>query len=269
VGLSGTTSAGSATIAQAIIGAFEAATARKADALPSSSMLKRAEIGRHSDSHPTRPAGELVPIHRALLVAQDELDALLAATDAADLDATANIRPDALVRVLLTPSPSPAAHAIKLRLYEEHHCWALVAVDEIARVLVSDARRHARTGAYPQADAAVLSAFAAYRDDLAEFDALPGMASRSEEDALYLRVVVATEAVLAASAQTVEGILAKLRHGFQAIGKSRLIQDAVLAPTSLRFREELAMEDVNERILWGAVTNLARIAGVDLTEKAS
>ena len=75
--------------------------------------------------------------------------------------------------------------------------------------------------------------------------------------------------LLDASATTIEGVIAKLRHGFQNIKAERYAQDAVLDPGSASFRDGLAKDGPPERMIWGAIEDLARIAGVSLTETAA
>lgn len=87
----------------------------------------------------------------ALLAAETEFDVLVGAYD------------DSRIRLYLTPAPSPAEMAVKLKLIEEERDWDLVRVGDVIKHLAIDARRFGRLGAFIQGDADLLDAYAECR----------------------------------------------------------------------------------------------------------
>lgn len=169
----------------------------------------------------------------------------------------------------LLPAPGPAELAVKLKLFHEYGDRDLTLGDEIVRQMMHDARRFGRLGAFPQTDAPLLDAFATVRHEYSKRGSLPGDISSAEEDALWAGTDPATMILLETSATTIEGAIARLRHGFQLSVDDAWGEDAVVDPSSTRFKTGLGMSSMSDRMLWGAIEDLARIGGVNLLERGA
>lgn len=196
--------------------------------------------------------GDQEAAYAELSAAEDEFDVLVASYD------------DSRIRLYLTPAPSPAEIALKLKLIEEERDWDLARIAEVMKHLAIDARRFGRLGAFIQGDAELLSAFAECRGGTEQWLAAdPDLDEASSEEAdAALRA--AEDRIFAARATTIEGVLAKLRLAFKGdVGQAW--SDRAIADTShVVFRDGLASGDWYTRLLWGAIDDLAKLGGVDL-----
>lgn len=200
-------------------------------------------------------------------VAQAEVDAV----DYADLeergDAFWDQLHDAKVRLYLIPAPSAAELAIKLKIYSENRDSDLTCNSQIVEQMMFDARRFGRHGAHLQTDEQLLAAFTARRR---EFEATEGVDLASDQEDAYFARVDAAEAVLINNrATTVEGVLAKLRVAFLHQTGEDWSDLAVSNTKRPKFTEGLRLSDMYTRLAWGAIEDLARIAGVSLAEQGA
>ncbi len=200
-------------------------------------------------------------------VAQAEVDAV----DYGDLeergDAFWDQLHDAKVRLYLIPAPSAAELAIKLKLYSENRDSDLICNSEIVEQLMFDARRFGRHGAYLQTDQRLLAAFAARRHEFETADKGPWTAA--QEDAYFARVDAAEMVLLDTRAMTLEGAIAKLRVAFMNQDAADWSDLAISNTADPKFVEGLRMSGMYQRMGWGAIEDLARIAGVSLAEQGA
>lgn len=209
------------------------------------------------------------------LAADPKAQAALAAVDCMEestrRDALRDQEHDAIEGLLRCTAPSPAELATKLKLWQQEEGYDLNSAREIVDVLVSDARRFGSHGPFLQSDADLLAAFDTYRAGLTKLAEAPsiGQTDEQHEEACYARMDPAAETMLEKRANTLEGVLAKMRHGLMVLGPDNWVPDVVTAPGSQRLAAGIAMEGMYERMLWSAFQDLARIAGVSLTEQAA
>lgn len=174
---------------------------------------------------------------------------------------------EALERLLKLTAPSQNELAIKLKIVSEGDEWRLAQDRSITAKIAADARRFGRHGAYLQSDAHLLDAFRIVRKEraasLADVD---NLMSDEENDARYERGIAAEEIVWAERASTLEGVLAKLRVAIPLSCADAWTDHAVVDPTDPSFKAGLAEADIDSRVLWSAIEDLARIAGVNLSE---
>lgn len=200
-------------------------------------------------------------------VAQAECDAVDYTEIEAHSDELWDDLHEAKVRLYLIPAPSAAELAIKLKMFSDNRDSDLSRSGEIIEQLMYDARRFGRHGPHLQTDEALLSAFTARRRG---FEATEGVELAGDQEDAYFGRVDAVEAVLINNrATTVEGVLAKLRVAFlHQTGEDW--SDLAVSNTKLpKFTEGLAMSDMYTRLAWGAIEDLARIAGVSLAEQGA
>ncbi|USU06912.1 hypothetical protein NF699_09705 [Sphingomonadaceae bacterium OTU29LAMAA1] len=174
----------------------------------------------------------------------------------------------ALATLLQLPAPSAAELAIKLTLYLQHAAWDLGCAKEIAQRMTADARRFARHGAFIQADGNLLAAFGGCRREMQNAYGTDAM-SRDEEDAHFARLDAYETRLHDQPASTIEGAIAKLRIAFSRMNPDAWSNHAIMDPNSRDFREGLRMGGMFERIAWGAIEDLARISGINLTEQGA
>ena len=130
-----------------------------------------------------------------------------------------------------------------------------------------DARRFGRHGAHLQTDQPLLAAFAARRHEFEATD--KGPRTMEQEDAYFGRVDAGERVVLDSRATTLEGGIAKLRVAFMNLDGSDWTDLAISNTADLKFVEGLRMSGMYERIAWGAIEDLARIAGVSRAEQGA
>ncbi|MEG3084037.1 hypothetical protein U1707_10325 [Sphingomonas sp. PB2P12] len=175
-----------------------------------------------------------------------------------------------------TSAPTASELAMKLDLFARDDDKALVVADEIIRHLASDAKRldtseavsfaaEERTGI--ETDAALLAAFAARRHEFETADKGPWTAE--QEDAYFARIDAAEMVLLDTRASTTEGAIAKLRVAFLHQVGTDWSDLATSNTADPKFVEGLRMSGMYERMAWGAIEDLARIAGVSLAEQGA
>jgi hypothetical protein len=186
---------------------------------------------------------------------------------------------EARVALYRTPAPSAAELAIKLDLFARDDDKALVVADEIIRHLASDAKRvdssapvsfAAEEGALRaglETDTTLLAAFARRRHEFETADKGPWTAEK--EDAYFARVDAAEMVLLDTRATTLEGAIAKLRVAFMNQDCGDWSDLAISNTADPKFVEGLRMSGMYERMAWGAIEDLARIAGVSLVEQGA
>ncbi len=174
---------------------------------------------------------------------------------------------DAKVRLYLIPAPSAAELAIKLKIYSENRDSDLTCNSKIVEQMMFDARRFGRHGAHLQTDQPMLAAFAGRRHEFEAADKGPWTAE--QEDAYFGRVDAAEMVLLDNRATTIEGVIAKLRVAFMNQDAADWSDLAISNTADPKFVEGLRMSGMYERMAWGAIEDLARIAGVSLAEQGA
>jgi hypothetical protein len=174
---------------------------------------------------------------------------------------------DAVQRLYRIPAPSASELAIKLKIFEGAEGWDLKYAPEVIRRITIDARRFGRHGAHLQTDQPLLAAFATRRHEFEATDKGPW--TTEQEDAYFGRVDVAEMVVLDTRATTLEGVIAKLRVAFMNQNGSDWSDLAISNTADPKFVEGLRMSGMYERVAWGAIEDLARIAGVSLAEQGA
>ncbi len=175
---------------------------------------------------------------------------------------------EAKVRLYLIPAPSAAELAIKLKMFSDNRDSDLSRSAEIIEQLMYDARRFGRHGAHVQTDVALLSAYAGLRADAADWFGY-GAHNDERDEARAATTLQLEEVVWKNRATTLEGVLVRLRLTFQHINGEAWSDRAVLDPTHADFRDGLANAGGNDQMLWSAIEDLARIAGVSLAEQGA
>ncbi|NTS64187.1 hypothetical protein HRV97_03295 [Sphingomonas sp. HHU CXW] len=175
---------------------------------------------------------------------------------------------EALDLLLKLTAPSENELAIKLKLIAAGEEWRLVQDRTITAKIAADARRFGRHGAYLQSDAELLVAFAACRAEMVSYQE-SGPQTREEDDAADERVLKHEAVIHASQASTLEGVIAKLRLSFQHTVGEAWSDRAVADPAEAEFRAGLAGAGAFHQLLWSSVEDLARIAGVNLSEQGA
>lgn len=183
-------------------------------------------------------------------------------------DDLTSLRYEAIAALMRIPAPSAAELAIKLKILRDERGWELENVAEVMERITTDARRFGRQGPFLQSDGNILAAYAGCRHEMIGAYG-PDAMSRSEEDAYFARLDAYETTLLETPAATIEGVVAKLRVAFSRMNPDAWSDHAVMDPTSSDFREGLRMDGMFERIAWGAIEDLARIGGFNLTEQGA
>jgi hypothetical protein len=172
---------------------------------------------------------------------------------------------DSRIRLYLTPAPSPAEMAVKLKLIEEERDWDLARIGEVMKHLANDARRFGRLGAFIQGDAELLSAFSELRSDEEHWFAFgPDLEGHPWNTAADVRRAAAEDLIFTARATTIEGVLVKLRQVFPTFAEEAWSDHAMVDPRHPDFVAGLREADGRIRQLWSAIDDLAKLGGVDL-----
>jgi hypothetical protein len=174
---------------------------------------------------------------------------------------------EAIERLYRIPAPSASELAIKLKIFEAAEGWDLTYAPDAVRRITIDARRWGRQGAHLQTDQSLLAAFAARRHEFETADKGPWTAE--QEDTYFSRVDAAEVVLLDARATTLEGAIAKLRVAFMNQDAGDWSDLAISNTADPKFVEGLRMSGMYERMAWGAIEDLARIAGVSLAEQGA
>ncbi|MEG8045773.1 hypothetical protein QP175_05810 [Sphingomonas aerolata] len=175
---------------------------------------------------------------------------------------------DARVRLYLIPAPSEAELAVKLKLFSENRDSDLTRRNDIVEQMMFDARRFGRHGAHLQTDKALLTAYAGLRSSATDWYA-HGARNDERDEARNATVLHLEEVVWKNRATTLEGVLARLRVTFKHISGEAWSDRALVDPTHAEFRAGLANAGGNDQMLWSAIEDLARIAGVSLAEQGA
>ncbi len=173
----------------------------------------------------------------------------------------------AIEQLYRIPAPSASELAIKLKIFEAAEGWVLTYAPEAIRRIVIDARRYGRHGTHLQTDQALFAAFTARRQEFEGADKGPWTAE--QEDAYFGRVDAAEMVLLDTRASTIEGVIAKLRVAFMNQDAADWSDLAISNTADPKFVEGLRMSGMYERMAWGAIQDLARIAGVSLAEQGA
>ena len=188
--------------------------------------------------------------------------------------------------IILTPAVSPAGALAKLRralhlsttagwvetaILERNDTALYSRAEELDNVsrLVIDAIAVFAPIADSQTDKPLLDAFSTVADGIRSLRSLPYKAPDAQAQAIYAWMDPATMALKDQRATTIEGVLAKLRHGFQGSIDEAWGDHAVLDPTCEEFKNGLAIGDLFPQIIWSAIEDLARIAGLSLKDQAA
>ncbi|WP_294195459.1 hypothetical protein, partial [uncultured Sphingomonas sp.] len=186
----------------------------------------------------------------------------------AKFDGFVEVECDALDRLLLAVAPGPAELAVKMKLLSDGEQWRFNQREGIVEAITADARRFGRHGFSLKGDRDLLSAFTALRTAWVQRPR-DVETSEAEDDAFYAETARYEGTIGAADAMTLEGVLAKLQVAFlHLVGEGW--SDLTLVDSSTRvFREGVGSADPFQKLLWSATTDLARIAGVNLSEQVA
>lgn len=174
---------------------------------------------------------------------------------------------DAVQWLYRIPAPSASELAIKLKIFVDMDGYDLTYAPEAMRQIAIDARRFGRHGAHLQTDEAILDAFAGRRRAFYETETID--LSGEAEDAYFQLIEGQDGTLFKSQATTLEGVLAKLRVGFSGADAMAWSDHALGDTNRPEFREGLRMTGFSERLIWGAIEDLARIAGVSLAEQGA
>lgn len=215
---------------------------------------------------PAKVAGYQTTEWTAALDAYDAVRRALAVKGLDDdtIDALADRETAAANDVLALVSANVGQVTTKLRILSEVN--AVITATDLAPI-VAELNEFACVGAPPAKDWAIAKAFATRRR---EFEASVGIdMTETQEDAYFGRVDAAEMVLLDNRAVTIEGALAKLRVAF----KHQVFTDwsdwAIADTTNPKFVDGLRLSGMYERMAWGAIEDLARIAGVNLAEQGA
>jgi hypothetical protein len=176
---------------------------------------------------------------------------------------------DARVELYLRPAPSAAELGVKMKLFAENDDHALECAGKIVQQMMYDARRFGRLGSHPIGDEALMKAFSALRREMVDYRAGAACDQQIDDDKADERVDQLEKVIYDARCRTIEGVIAKLRIGFQHTVQSAYGDLALLNPSSSEFVEGLRMGDMSHQMLWAAIEDLARIAGLNLAEQGA
>jgi hypothetical protein len=115
------------------------------------------------------------------------------------------------------------------------------------------------------ADKAILEAFGARCAEFAANYHLTDM-SKADEDVYFERIAAQEAVIYQTPADTIAGIVAKLRIDFMHRVGTSWSDHAIMNPTAPVFAEGLA-SDQFARQAWAAIEDLARIGGIDLSRE--
>lgn len=196
--------------------------------------------------------------------AQAELDAIHYPADWDDRNlANWCNRCDTIADLLKTPAPSSAELAVKLKLFAAEEVYALDCVGEVTAVLVADARRFGRQGAYVVADRTLLAAFSERCRLMGEAEGQGG-SNTAHALATELPTDRADVVLWESRASTIEGVLAKLRTAFVERVEEDWAEYAITDPHHPKFTDGVRMGSMYDAMMWSAIEDLGRIAGIDL-----
>lgn len=180
-------------------------------------------------------------------------------------DELADAEYQALQTLIRCVAPAPTELATKLKLFHDNRMWLDNAPADLLAVIAADARRFGGHGAYVQSDKLLLDTFAAMQREMRLwFDQGPG--TQEEDAAADARASVLEDVLFAQRANTIEGVIAKLREAFRHIDGNAWSDHAPLDPDHPEFREGVENGGFFTRALWHSIEDLARIGGVSLTE---
>ncbi len=120
-------------------------------------------------------------------------------------------------------------------------------------------------GSFMQADQNILAAFNGLRREMRESYDRDDM-TPAEEDTYFARLNAYEHTLTETRATTIEGVIAKMRLAFGRLNQAAWSDHALMDPAIAEFREGLQTADPFERMAWGAIEDLARIGGVNLSE---
>ncbi|KTT70152.1 hypothetical protein [Sphingomonas sanguinis] len=180
-------------------------------------------------------------------------------------DELADAEYQALQTLIRCVAPAPTELATKLKLFHDNRMWLDNAPADLLAVIAADARRFGGHGAYVQSDKLLLDTFAAMQREMRLwFDQGPG--TQEEDAAADARASALEDVLFAQRANTVEGVIAKLRETFRHLDGSAWSDHATLDPDHTEFQRGVKNTDFFTRALWHSIEDLARIGGVSLTE---
>jgi hypothetical protein len=159
--------------------------------------------------------------------------------------------------------PLRGLHDVATRLRAMIDMFSDVPPDPLQNLLADMTRLSV---AQPQGeDRAILDAFADRR--LQFLDNRAAILTTAAEDAYFARLDGNDETILNTSANTVAGVLAKLRIAFTQLEPDAWSDQAIADPACTEFQEGLPMGDMYARMLWSGIEDLARIGGIKLSEQ--
>ncbi len=224
-------------------------------------MYEKAQLDPATARHQAAEANALVDPEEAGAAAVD-YDA-----KQASFDELANAEYEALQALIRCAAPGPSELATKLKLFQENQMWNDEDTAGLVARLTTDSRRFGHHGPFPQADEKLIEAFRRRRVEAAYWYSKDREPSTIEIEERSNAIVEEVEDLIwATPAATIEGVIVRLRTLFPHLSQDRYADHALIDPQHHDFRRGLAADYRNERILWAAVEDLARIGGVNLSE---
>jgi hypothetical protein len=120
-------------------------------------------------------------------------------------------------------------------------------------------------GAHLQSDKLLLDTFAKLRAETQNYLNY-GSTGDEEDDVTSDRIGALEDVFFNQRANTIEGVIAKLRETFRHINGSAWADHATVEPEHPEFRDGLENADRSSEAIWHTVEDLARIGGVNLSE---
>ena len=139
-----------------------------------------------------------------------------------------------------------------------------LAIPQPAATILIDFLEREKGATCRHGDADLLKDFETFQLSRAAHIALPEDASDAVCNNALKPGDLAFDRIINSRADTVAGVLAKLRIGFSGSSDCEWADDVVLAPENSRFREGLELDDCYTRMIYSGIEDLAAIAGVPI-----
>ncbi|MDY0957863.1 hypothetical protein SOM26_04105 [Sphingomonas sp. CFBP8993] len=194
----------------------------------------------------------------------DRLETAIATSAATTAD-DAVIKLIALAQITATGREVDDTEAAQAIIEARKHFGIGYAPDNLTVEIAADARRFGDHGAYLQSDKLLLDTFAKMQREMQLwFDQGPG--TPEEDAAADARASALEDVLFAQRANTIEGVIAKLRETFRHLDGNAWSDHATLDPDHPEFQRGVKNTGFFTRALWHSIEDLARIGGVSLTE---
>lgn len=180
-------------------------------------------------------------------------------------DQLANAEYEALQALIRCVAPAPSELATKLKLFHDNRMWLDNAPGDLLAVIAADARRFGGHGAHVESDKLLLDTFAKLRAETQCYLDC-GSTGDEEDDATSDRIDALEDVFFDQRANTIEGVIAKLRETFRHLNGDAWADHATVDPEHPEFQAGIRLADRFSQAIWYSVEDLARIGGVSLTE---